>query len=234
MSVPLGASRALVVGDGDVDHAALRAAIESSEPATLVVAADGGARHLAAIGRLPDLICGDGDSLGDEIRTFQDQGVRLELHPADKDQSDLELAIDAAMRAGARRIDLYGALAGPRPEHAVANELLLASPSLDGVEVLIHHLGSRFRRIGTRHGPGSAYLRGEAGDFASLLALDDPVSGVVTEGLRFPLRSEPLALGSTRGLSNELVATSASITTSAGRLLVVETPRSAAAQGETR
>jgi thiamine pyrophosphokinase len=234
LSKPRGASRALVVGDGEVDPAALRAAIESTEPATLVVAADGGARHLAAIGRLPDLISGDGDSLGDEIRAFEEKGVRLELHPADKDESDLELAIDAAIRAGARQIDLYGTLAGPRPEHAVANELLLASPSLDGVEVVIHHLGSRFRRIGTRSGPGSAHLRGRATDYVSLLALDDPVSGVVTEGLRFPLRSEPLALGSTRGLSNELTSTSASITTSAGRLLVVETPRTAADQGVPR
>src|SRR5205823_954221 len=126
---------------------------------------DGGARHLAAIGRLPDLICGDGDSLGTEIRSFEERGVRIELFPADKDQSDLELAIEAAIRAGARRIDVHGALAGARPEHAVANELLLASPVLDGAEVVIHHLGSRFRRIGTRSDAGAVTLEGEAGDF---------------------------------------------------------------------
>jgi thiamine pyrophosphokinase len=234
LSETRAASRALVVADGDVDLGVLRTAIESMAEGTLIVAADGGARHLAAIGTLPDLICGDGDSLGDEIRAFEQQGVRLELHPADKDQSDLELAIDAAIRAGARRIDLYGTLAGPRPEHAVANELLLASPALDGVEVVIHHLGSRFRRVGTRGRGGSARLEGEPGDYVSLLALDDPVSGVVTEGLRFPLRSEPLALGSTRGLSNELTSTSASVTTSTGRLLVVETPRDSGDQGGSR
>jgi thiamine pyrophosphokinase len=231
LSDPKSGLRALVVGDGEVDDLALRAALESSEPGLLVVAADGGARHLAAVGRLPDLICGDGDSLGDELRTFEAQGVRVELYPADKDQSDLELAIDAAIRAGAGDVDVYGALAGPRPEHAVANELLLASSILDGVGVVVHHLGSRFRRIGTRTAPGSAHLRGNEGDYVSLLALDDPVRGVVTEGLRFPLRSEPLALGSTRGLSNELCAATASIATSTGRLLVVETPRSPAIQG---
>jgi thiamine pyrophosphokinase len=217
--------RALVVGDGHVDLASLRAALAEVEPEIFVVAADGGARHLAALGRLPDLICGDGDSLGDEIGTFEVKGVRLELHPADKDESDLELAIDAAIRAGARRIDIHGALAGPRPEHAVANELLLASPSFDGIEVVVHHLGSRLRRIGTRSGPGHASLQGNPTDFVSLLAFDDPVRGVTTDGLRFPLRSEPLALGSTRGLSNELISTSASVATSTGRLLVVETPR---------
>jgi thiamine pyrophosphokinase len=226
--------QALVVGDGEVDPDALRAAIEAAEPGTLVVAADGGARHLSRIGRLPDLICGDGDSLGDEIHAFEAQGVRVELYPADKDQSDLELAIDAAMRAGAHRIDVHGALAGPRPEHAVANELLLASAALDGVDVVIHHLASRFRRIGTRMGPGTAAFEGAVGDYVSLLALDDPVTGVVTDGLRFPLRAESLSLGSTRGLSNELCSTNASIATSTGRLLVVETPRIASAQGETR
>jgi thiamine pyrophosphokinase len=234
LSEPVSGPRAVVVGDGEVDDAALRAAIESMEPGTLVVAADGGARHLAAIGRLPDLICGDGDSLGDEVHAFEAQGVRLELHPADKDESDLELAIAAAVRAGARHVDIYGALAGPRPEHAVANELLLASGALDGVDVVVHHLGSRFRRIGTRSGQGNAELGGKEGDYVSLLALDDPVRGVVTKGLRFPLRSEPLALGSTRGLSNELISTSASIATSTGRLLLVETPRTVVPEGGTR
>jgi thiamine pyrophosphokinase len=227
--------RALVVGDGEVGDAALRAALETLEQPSIVIAADGGARHLAAVDRLPDLICGDGDSLRDEIRDFEARGVRLELHPLDKDESDLELALAAAIRAGARHIDVHGALAGPRPEHAVANELLLGSPSLDGVDVVLHHRRSRFRRIGTQSAPGAARIHGVVGDYVSLLALDDPVSGVVTDGLRFPLRSESLPLGSTRGLSNELAATNASIATTNGRLLVVETPRDAAAtEGEPR
>jgi thiamine pyrophosphokinase len=216
---------ALVVADGGVDRAALREWVGTHEPRPFGVAADGGARHIAAIGWLPDVICGDGDSLGDELAAFAQSGVRIERHPTDKDESDLELALGTAIREGYRRIDVFGALAGERPEHSVANELLLAAPFLDELDVVVHHGRSRIRRVGTRRDRGRATLSGRAGDFVSLLALDDPVAGVVTEGLRFALHGEPLALGSTRGLSNELLGRDAAVTTERGRLLVVETPR---------
>ena len=58
----------------------------------------------------------------------------------------------------------------------------------------------------------------------SLLPLDDPVAGITTDGLRYPLRDEPLPLGSTRGLSNELTASQATVTTTRGRLLIAHTP----------
>jgi thiamine pyrophosphokinase len=47
------------------------------------------------------------------------------------------------------------------------------------------------------------------------------VEGVSTEGLRFPLRDEPLPVGPARGLSNELLDRAASVSSRRGRLLVV-------------
>jgi thiamine pyrophosphokinase len=44
----------------------------------------------------------------------------------------------------------------------------------------------------------------------------------VTEGLLYPLRDEDLLPGSTRGVSNELVATTAVVTVRAGTLLAVQ------------
>lgn len=222
----LSKTRALVVADGEVDRDALRTWIAATDEPLLVVAADGGARHLAAIGRFPDLICGDGDSLGDELDAFARAGTRIELHPVDKDESDLELALRAVIAADASAIDVFGALAGARAEHGLANELLLGAAWLDGICVIAHHRASRLRRIGTRTGPGSVSLDGSSGDFVSLLPLDDPVEGIVTDGLRFPLRGEALPLGSTRGLSNELTAQPASVQSARGRLIVIETPRS--------
>jgi thiamine pyrophosphokinase len=59
----------------------------------------------------------------------------------------------------------------------------------------------------------------------SLFALDGEVADVRTEGLRFPLLAEPLLLGRTRGLSNEMLGERAQVTTGRGRLLVVQTAR---------
>jgi thiamine pyrophosphokinase len=68
---------------------------------------------------------------------------------------------------------------------------------------------------------------GRAGDHVSLLPLDPRVEGVRTVGLRFPLLDEDLLLGPARGLSNELIADRARVTTGRGRLVVVHTDREA-------
>jgi thiamine pyrophosphokinase len=55
----------------------------------------------------------------------------------------------------------------------------------------------------------------------SLVPLGGPARGLRTEGLRYPLRGEDLQAGSTRGISNELTAPSATVEVAAGALLVV-------------
>lgn len=219
--------RAVIVADGDVDQEALRAVLVAGNgESVLAIGADGGARHLEAAGRLPDLVCGDADSLSaDDLRRFREAGTTVELHPADKDESDSELSVRAALARGATRIVICGALGGSRLEHGIANQQLLAGPFLDGLDAVILHGRSSIRRIGTADGPGRLQIHGQTADYVSLLPLDDPVSGITTDGLRYPLRDEPLPLGSTRGLSNELTGEDATVRTDHGRLLVIHTPR---------
>ena len=67
----------------------------------LLIGADGGARHITKIGRRPHVVVGDMDSLqAAEVEQFAAQGVRLERHKPEKDQTDLELAIEP--RPGSR------------------------------------------------------------------------------------------------------------------------------------
>ena len=67
-------------------------------------------------------------------------------------------------------------------------------------------------------------LPGRIGDLVSLLPLGDRVDGVTTEGLRYPLRDEPLVAGPARGQSNVRMSPHAAVTIRRGRLLIVETP----------
>jgi len=85
--------------------------------------------------------------------------------------------------------------------------------------------GSRITRIGSLGGPGEVVISGTAGDFVSLFPLGATVDGVSTTGLRFPLHGETLSLGPSRGLSNELLASTASVRTQRGCLLIVHTRR---------
>jgi thiamine pyrophosphokinase len=68
----------------------------------------------------------------------------------------------------------------------------------------------------------SAILHGPVGDLVTLLPIGGPARGVTTAGLLYPLDGEDLDPGSTRGVSNELVAETAKVTVGAGVLLAVQ------------
>jgi thiamine pyrophosphokinase len=190
--------------------------------AGLVIAADGGATSLDALGRLPDLLVGDLDSVGPALVTrLEAAGTRVERHPVDKEASDTELAVEAAIGAGASEVVVLGAFGGDRLDHELANVLLLADPALDAIEVTAVTGTTRVRAVR----PGQRLdLAGRVGDLVSLLPLGD-VAGVTTGGLRWRLDGATLRSGRSRGLSNEVLAPPASVQITGGVLLVVETSR---------
>ena len=191
----------------------------------LVVAADGGAAFLDTLGRLPDLLVGDLDSAdGALVERLAAAGVSVERHPAAKDATDAELAIDRAVAAGARRVTVIGAFAGERLDHELANLLLLADPAwASRLEDLRMVRGGTLARA--VHGPGQMALEAREGDTVSLLPAGGDARGVRTDGLQYPLDGETLGLGRSRGLSNVVVRYSASVALEAGVLLVIETAK---------
>jgi thiamine pyrophosphokinase len=207
---------AVVVADGEpaLDDALL------ARQADLLVAADGGARWLAAQGIVPQLVVGDLDSLDElELERLRASGTRIERHPQAKDASDAELALAAAIAAGAERVTLLGALGGIRLDHELANLMLLVD--------------STFARIDLRVVRGATLVRGITG--AESLAIDAGLAGIVTllpvggdalgvstDGLRYALEDETLLMGRSRGLSNEVVEVPASVSLRTGSLLVIE------------
>ncbi len=206
-----------------------RAALDAAWPGwadgcSLVVAADGGARKADRAGLRPDLVVGDGDSLGpDGIAHLAATGIPFDAAPVAKDESDLELAVAAAIARSATHLVILGALGGPRFDHALANAWLLAHPSLRGRTAMLLDERTRIRLVDASAGGAIAVLAGRRGDLVSLFPFEADAIGVATEGLRFPLRDEALAFGPARGLSNVRTRSEASVSLRAGRLLVVET-----------
>lgn len=189
--------------------------------AGLVVAADGGAMALAALGRQPDLLVGDLDSVPSELaERLAAEGTAVERHPADKEASDAELAVEAALAAGATEIVLLGATGGARLDHELATLLLLADPALADRDIRVVHGATTIRAV---HGGGSLRLGGAIGDLVTLLPVGGDAIGVSSTGLRWTLDRATLRLGRSRGLSNEVVAPDASVSLERGTLLLVET-----------
>jgi thiamine pyrophosphokinase len=224
MAAPEGPLRALIVADGD---APTRPALDAAWPGWaegfgLVVAADGGARGARRLGFTIDLVVGDGDSLTPaELDRLAAAHVEIRRAPLDKDESDTELAILAAVERAADELTVVGAFGGARLDHALANVALLALPALNGRSCELLDPTARVRLI---TGPASLELPGRAGATVSLLPFGDGVVGVTTDGLAYPLRDEPLPAGPARGVSNVRVGQAARVTLRAGRLLVVESP----------
>ena len=208
--------RAVVVANGELDVADER----RLSGADVVIAADGGAATLGRLGVAPRAVVGDLDSLpADVVDRLAAAGVGLERHPAEKDASDAELAVAHAAAAGAAEVTLLAALGGDRLDHEIANLLLVADPRWRGHGLRLERGSTSVRAV---HGGERLELDAAQGDLVSLLPVGGDATGVVTDGLRYPLAGGRLAFGSTRGLSNEVVAVPASVSLEHGSLLVVE------------
>jgi thiamine pyrophosphokinase len=215
--------RAVLVASGEADAVDARWLADADR----VVAVDGGTAWLASIGRRPDLVIGDLDSADPRlIAALEADGVPIERHEAAKDASDTELAVAVAVAAGADEIVILGALAGSRLDHQLANLTLLADPGLSGIRDLrIVRGGTLVRAL---HAGAAMALDGAAGDLVTLLPIGGDAAGVRTVGLRYPLDGESLVIGRSRGLSNVVVETPASVSLEGGTLLVIETKQEGA------
>jgi len=182
----------------------------------VVIAADDGAREALRLGLEVDVVVGDMDSVpASTLTQVERAGGRVMRHPADKDATDLELALDEALSSQATRIVVAGG-AGGRLDFVLANALALAHPRLAAVEVDAVFGVARLHVV-----RGDRALEGTPGEVLSLLAVGGPAVGVRTHGLRWNLDGQDLPAASGWGVSNEFAEVEASVSIEAGVVLVV-------------
>jgi thiamine pyrophosphokinase len=163
------------------------------------------------------VIVGDLDSLEPElVATLANAGVAIEQHPASKDQTDLELAIERGLRDGADEILLLGALGG-RLDQTLANLLILAQREWP-VPVRLAE-GNELAQV--LRGCEQLTLDAAPGSTVSAIPLSPQVTGITYGGLEYPLENATLAIGSTRGISNVVRSSPATVAIQDGVLLVV-------------
>jgi thiamine pyrophosphokinase len=206
--------RILLFANGPMaDIEAIRSVTQAKD---ILIAVDGGLRHLVRLGLTADLIIGDLDSADPEqVQSFRAQGIEVRQYAAEKDQTDLELAIFAALDMQPGKIWVLGALGG-RIDQTLANIFLLTKSKLSGTDIRLIDAEQEVFLI--RH---SAQLAGEPGQRVSLLPLLGPVKGIRTQGLKYPLENETLYPEQTRGISNVMTSDSAVVEIGEGRLLCI-------------
>ena len=177
-----------------------------------VIAADSGAELARTLELSVDLVVGDMDSISSETLA---EIEHVERHAAEKDATDLELALVAALRLEPERVLVLGG-GGGRLDHLLGGLLLLAAEAYAGVRV-----DAQFGAAAVHVVRGERTIYGEPGELISLLAVHGPATRVVTDGLVYPLRSETLEPGSSRGISNVFATPEARIALERGVLLAV-------------
>ncbi|WP_165423391.1 thiamine diphosphokinase [Ktedonosporobacter rubrisoli] len=195
-----------------------KAVTESIAKAELVLACDSGALSALRYGCTPAIVVGDFDSLTMPLSELEARGCRIVRVPAEKNETDSELAIQVALEQGATLITLLGALGGARIDHTLANILLLAGFASVPIRIVDGPSCCWLLR-----GPGRTTVQGQPGDLLSLLPLTAEASGVCTSELYYPLFDETLYFGNPRGMSNVLQKEQAEISLQSGLLFVSHT-----------
>jgi thiamine pyrophosphokinase len=177
----------------------------------LLMAADGGAKHLAGLGLRPRIIIGDMDSNTTDIWNGDNSIVQIPYSP-NEDKSEVELAVEYALKQGYQEILLIAAVGGCLV-HTLGNVALVASNPgriaiLDGASTLVAVDRSE-----------KCILHGQVGTRVSLIPYGSGPFTVRTKGLKYSLGDESLH-SATHGLSNELSLTEACVCVSNGILLV--------------
>ncbi|MCB1112871.1 MAG: thiamine diphosphokinase [Chlamydiales bacterium] len=197
----------ILVANGVIDDYPLTRQIITRQKAHLI-AVDGGLRHLDAMELNPDMIIGDLDSLSPELLDAY-EGITIKSYPTDKDETDLELAVEEAIDLGAENILLLGALGGRCDHHLATLYLMARHPELINCETEQEEIF-----IITQN----SILEVERGQRISLLPLGSPVSRVKTSGLKWELDGCELN-SDFLSVSNVCVADSVNIFLEEGTLL---------------
>jgi len=210
--------RAIIVANGSLEQSERH---DWVTPDDLIIAADGGAEVARELGLKPQVAVGDLDSLSSEVRAWLEGiGCQFMEHPARKDETDTELAIQYALHEGADEIVLLGAV-GDRLDHTLANVGLLAMPELAEVRARIVSGATEVWLV-----RDELTIDGQPGDLVSLLPLGQDALGVSTEGLEYALHDDTLRFGPARGVSNVMTSWRARVTLRSGLLLALRVAQS--------
>lgn len=200
--------RCVIVGGAEISRPGeIRACLREDD---FFVYCDSGLRHMAALGRQPDLIVGDFDS-----HENPHSAVETIVLPHEKDDTDSFFAAKEALRRGFREFLLLGVV-GARLDHTLGNLALLS---------MLKSAGAKARIIDDYSEMELVSESAEVPDrfpYFSLLNLDGTAGDVSVTGAKFPLHAAALSPESSLGVSNEpLPGQTARITVGRGRLLLV-------------
>jgi thiamine pyrophosphokinase len=184
------------------------------------VGVDRGVFYLLNAGMKPTLAFGDFDSVSaEELSLIEKEVSELKKFKPEKDETDMELALNWALTQSPDSISIFGATGG-RIDHLIANVQLLLKPLNQDEDLPIEIIDTK--NILYVKKPGSYTMQEMTGfKYVSFLPVSPSVSGMTLENFKYPLKDCHIPMGSTLCISNELISNHGTFSFSEGILLVV-------------
>lgn len=197
-----------LVANGTLTHSATLAQhIKSHDK---IIAVDGGLHHCHALHITPDMIIGDLDSVTPEMLRLYAH-VPIKSFPADKDETDVEIALRFAAEPDVKRMTLFGGL-GERSDHSLYNLHLLARyPQKLVIETATETLFAI---------ENSAEIPCSPGQTISFIPIGESPSGVSTKGLKWELSNAKLS-SDFMSISNICLASTIKISIAKGKIICI-------------
>ena len=178
-----------------------------------IICADGGYEMALQLGVKPSLWIGDADSLSND--KILPKGLIEHRLPKEKDLTDTEAAVKAAIDAGAGEICILGGLGG-RFDHTMGN--------LGILEKYINHpivIEDGINRVRLLL-PGNKKVKKDQFKYLGLVSFTEKVEGLTVKNVKYPLKEFTLLKGTTLGVSNEIKEEYCEIEFKKGKLLVIQ------------
>ncbi|MDN5708203.1 MAG: thiamine diphosphokinase [Planococcus sp. (in: firmicutes)] len=192
----------------------------SSYKGASYIGVDAGVMTLLGFGIEPVEAIGDFDSVTDsEYEKIRSIFPSLERSPAEKDESDTELALKKAMHYNPDTVIVTGVTGGRLDHYMAALHIVFAyQRSYPKIDFMIVNKQNRIRFME----PGTYRLEADqAFKYISFYPFAEEVSGFTIEGVKYPVTEERIPFGSTRFISNELLE-EAKLGFTGGHLIVIE------------
>ena len=191
--------------------------LEKPEKGDLIITADAGYLTAKRMGITPNILLGDFDTLGAE--NIPD-GIECLRVPAEKDDTDTQLAIKTAIERGAGEIVIIGGLSG-RLDHTLSTLAILEDLWERKNDRIYAILTDGKNRVRFLRNSGTILPRSQYRYF-SLIAADDIVKGVTLDGCKYPLKNGRISRRYQWAVSNEITGNCALIEIRRGGVWVIE------------
>ena len=185
-----------------------------------IIAGDRGLEALYQLKIIPNHVVGDFDSVSPEILEFYKRQPQIIFHTfnSEKDNTDTDIALKLAIQMKSSKITILGAL-GKRMDHALANIHILKDALEANISCQIIDKHNRIYLINKQVELEKDKVYGK---YISLVPLTSTVEGLTLTGFKYPLNKYNLPIGTSLGISNEMIEDRAHIEIEKGILIVIE------------